>query len=138
MLLRIRLRWFTGFNGERSSRRILLKSFMNMSSHPPKCHCTCLDKMPKIYAVNFYLYSMTRQLLRYLPAVFFFCSSVAAFLLSVSFLLVDEIPCKNNESLTGPVTVKAGYWIWVCSIVALVIAVILNNSERSDKWKNHD
>ena len=54
----------------------------------------------------------------------------AAFLFSLSFLLVDEIPGKKPEAMVGVVTPKVGYWIWLCSMSALLVAASLNNSEE--------
>jgi hypothetical protein len=60
----------------------------------------------------------------------------AGFLLSLSFLLVDKIPGKKSDAMVGVVTLKIGYWIWLCSMAALLIAAILNNSERPDELKS--
>jgi len=135
--------------------------------------------------VNFYLYSMTRRFLRYIPAILFFCSLLvpaftagdadviglgaliygwvgigrsfgwswlanplliftlllffhrsksiwrrialytasAAFLFSLSFLFVDKIPGKRSDAM-----------IWLCSMAALLVAAILNNSEEPHKF----
>jgi len=61
------------------------------------------------------------------------CTALAAFLFSFSFLLVDEIPGKKTAAMVGIVTLRAGYWTWLCSMGALLIAAILNNSEETDK-----
>lgn len=64
-----------------------------------------------------------------------FYTATAAFLFSLSFLLVDKIPSDKGEPMTGMVTRKAGYWIWLCSMATLLVAAILNNSERRGKLK---
>lgn len=51
----------------------------------------------------------------------------AAFLLSLSFLLVPEIPGHKPEPMVGVVERKAGYWLWVYSMAALLIGAILND-----------
>ena len=64
------------------------------------------------------------------------CMAAAAFLLSFSFLLVDKIPGEKPEMMVGMVTREAGYWIWLCSMAALLVAAILNNSEGRGKLQS--
>jgi hypothetical protein len=63
-------------------------------------------------------------------------TSAAAFLLALIFLLVDEIPGKKTDFLVGKVSRQAGYWVWLCSMTALLIAAILNDREGVSKL-NH-
>ncbi|HVU54532.1 MAG TPA: hypothetical protein VHD83_05725 [Puia sp.] len=51
--------------------------------------------------------------------------AVAAFLLSLSFLLVKVMPGDKAEVVSR----KAGYWVWLGSMGALVVATVLNNRE---------
>ncbi|MDO6432645.1 hypothetical protein Q4E93_18715 [Flavitalea sp. BT771] len=62
----------------------------------------------------------------------------AAFLFSLSFLLIDKIPGKKSEAMVGAVTLKVGYWIWLYSMAALLVAAVLNNSEGPGKFRPAD
>lgn len=60
-------------------------------------------------------------------------TAAAAFLFSLSFLLVGKIPGEKTEPFVGIVRREAGYWIWLYSMAALLIAAILNHSVGSGK-----
>lgn len=64
------------------------------------------------------------------------CTAAAAFLLSLSFLLVDRIPGDNTATVVGMVTRKVGYWIWLCGMATLLVAAILNKNEGSVKLQS--
>jgi hypothetical protein len=63
-----------------------------------------------------------------------FYTASAAFLFSLSFLLVDKIPGNDSEGMVGVVKLKVGYWIWLCSMAALLVASVLNNGEEPQKF----
>jgi hypothetical protein len=53
-------------------------------------------------------------------------TSAAAFLLSLSFLLVREIPPISPGMKAAAVSAKVGYWLWLASMVSLFVSAILN------------
>jgi len=64
------------------------------------------------------------------------CTAATAFLLSLSFLLIDKIPGDKTEDMVGMVTRKVGYWVWLNSMAVLLVAAILNNNERAGKLQS--
>ncbi|HTR27631.1 MAG TPA: hypothetical protein VMH27_00075 [Puia sp.] len=58
-------------------------------------------------------------------------TAAAAFLLALVFLLVNEIPGKETDFLVGKVSRQTGYWVWLSSMAALLVAAVLNDRERS-------
>jgi hypothetical protein len=64
------------------------------------------------------------------------CTAATALLLSLSFLLVDKIPGDKTQTMVGMVMRKFGYWIWLYSMAALMVAAILNNNEGAGKLQS--
>ena len=46
------------------------------------------------------------------------------------------IPGDKTQTMVGMVTRKVGYWIWLYSMAALLVAAILNNNEGAGKLQS--
>lgn len=57
-------------------------------------------------------------------------TSGAALLLALGFLLVHKMPGEKADPMVWTLTREVGYWVWLGSMAALVVAAMLNYSDK--------